>query len=148
MHHTFLKYAPVQSEPLRRQQGVMIATESGAVTSYAVENVHDRGVLFVIPGDKIYSGQIVGEHNRDNDLPINIVRLKHLSNVRNPNKEATVTLKAPRRMSLEECIEYVEDDELIEVTPVPIRLRKKILDESQRKKAERQQRDREEAGKA
>src|SRR5262249_40655834 len=111
-------------------------------------NVHDRGVLFVIPGDKIYSGQIVGEHNRDNDLPINIVRLKHLSNVRNPNKEATVTLKAPRRMSLEECIEYVEDDELIEVTPGPIRLRKKILDESLRKKAERQQRDREEAGKA
>jgi GTP-binding protein len=148
MHHTFLKYAPIQSEPLRRQQGVMIATESGAVTGYAVENVHDRGILFVVPGDKIYAGQVIGEHNRDNDLPINIVRLKHLSNVRNPNKEATVTLKAPRRMSLEECIEYVEDDELIEVTPGPIRLRKKILDESMRKKAERQQRDREEAGKA
>ncbi|MBX3377025.1 MAG: translational GTPase TypA [Phycisphaeraceae bacterium] len=148
MHHTFLKYAPVQSDPLRRQQGVMIATESGPVTTYAVEGVHDRGVLFVVPGDKVYAGQVVGEHNRDNDLPVNITRLKHLTNIRSANKEATVTLKAPRKMSLEECIEYVEDDELIEVTPGPIRLRKKILDESMRKRAERQQRDREEAGKA
>ncbi len=148
MHHTFLKYAPIESEPLRRQQGVLVATEAGAVTAYAVVLVHDRGVLFVVPGDKIYAGQIIGEHNRDNDLPLNICRVKHLSNVRNPNKEATVTLKTARQMSLEECIEYIEDDELIELTPGPIRMRKKILDESMRKRSDRQQRDREEAGTA
>ena len=108
MHHTFLRYAPVASEPLRRSNGVMIATDTGPVTAYAVENVHDRGVLFVVPGDKVYAGQVVGEHNRDNDLPVNISRLKHLSNVRNANKEQTVTLKAPRTMSLEEAIEYIE----------------------------------------
>jgi GTP-binding protein len=146
MHHTFLKYAPVISEPLRRINGVMIATESGPVTAYAVEGVHDRGVLFVVPGDKVYAGQVVGEHNRDNDLPVNITRLKHLTNIRSANKEQTVTLKAPRRMSLEECIEYVEDDKLVEVTPGPIRLRKKLLDEAMRRKAERSAKDRERAG--
>ena len=145
MHHTFLRYAPVVSEPLRRPVGVLISTETGAVTSYAVEGLHDRGVLFVVPGDQVYSGQVIGEHNRDNDLTVNITRLKHLTNIRSANKEATVTLKAPRRMSLEECIEYVEDDELIEVTPGPIRMRKKLLDESMRKKADRSQKDRERA---
>lgn len=145
MHHTFLRYAPMVSEPLRRQNGVMVATETGQVTAYAVEGLHDRGVLFVVPGDKVYAGQVVGEHNRDNDLPVNITRLKHLTNIRSSTKEATVTLKAPRRMSLEECIEYVEEDELVEVTPGPIRLRKRILDESMRKKAERAAKDRERA---
>lgn len=145
MHHTFLRYAPMVSEPLRRQNGVMVATETGQVTAYAVEGLHDRGVLFVVPGDKVYAGQVVGEHNRDNDLPVNITRLKHLTNIRSSTKEATVTLKAPRRMSLEECIEYVEEDELVEVTPGPIRLRKRILDESMRKKTERAAKDRERA---
>ena len=148
MHHTFLRYAPVQSEPLRRSNGVMIATESGQVTAFAVEGLHDRGVLFVVPGDKVYAGQIVGEHNRDNDLPVNIVRLKHLTNIRSSTKEATVTLKAPRKMSLEEAIEYVEDDELVEITPTSVRLRKKILDEGMRKRADRAQKDRERAGAA
>jgi GTP-binding protein len=148
MHHTFVKYAPISSDPLRRSNGVMIATESGAVTAYAVEGVHDRGVLFVVPGDKVYAGQVIGEHNRDSDLPINIVRLKHLTNIRSSTKEATVTLKAPRKMSLEEAIEYIEDDELVEITPTSVRLRKKILDEGQRKRSERAQKDREKAGAA
>jgi GTP-binding protein len=146
MHHTFLRYAPVSSEPLRRSNGVMIATESGQVTAFAVEGLHDRGVLFVVPGDRVYAGQVVGEHNRDNDLPVNITRLKHLTNIRSSTKEATVTLKAPRKMSLEEAIEYVEDDELVEIAPASIRLRKKILDEGMRKRAERAQKDRERAG--
>ncbi len=141
MHHTFLRYSPVISEPLRRINGVLIALESGPVTAYAVEGLHDRGFLFVEPGDEVYAGQVVGEHNRDNDLVVNITRLKHLTNIRSANKEATVTLKAARKMSMEECIEYIEDDELVEITPVPIRLRKKILDESQRRKSERQERD-------
>ena len=140
--------SPCLSEPLRRSNGVMIATDTGPVTAYAVENVHDRGVLFVVPGDKVYAGQVVGEHNRDNDLPVNISRLKHLSNVRNANKEQTVTLKAPRTMSLEEAIEYIEDDEYAEITPTTVRLRKRILDEGMRKRAERAQKDREKAGAA
>ncbi|QYU66892.1 translational GTPase TypA [Leptolyngbya sp. 15MV] len=142
MHHTFLRYAPVISEPIRRPNGVLIASESGQVTAYAVEGLHDRGVLFVEPGDNVYAGQVVGEHNRDNDLVVNITRLKHLTNIRSSNKEQTVTLKAPRKMSMEECIEYIEDDELVEITPGPIRLRKKILSESERRKVERQERDR------
>jgi GTP-binding protein len=145
MHHRFLRYEPTITQPLRRQQGVMIATDSGPVTAYAVEAVHDRGVLFVVPQEKVYAGQIVGEHNRDSDLPINITRLKHLTNIRSSTKEATVTLKAPRRMSLEEAIEYVEDDELVEITPISVRLRKKILDEGMRKRAERATKDRERA---
>jgi GTP-binding protein len=145
MHHTFLKYAPVSGANEHRSQGVLIATESGAVTGHAAELVSDRGVLFVSPGDRVYAGQIVGEHNRDNDLIINITRMKHLTNMRVSNKEQTVVLKAPRKMSLEEAIEYVEDDELVEITPGSVRLRKKILDESMRKKAERSQRDKDKA---
>jgi GTP-binding protein len=145
MHHTFLEYRPLASEPLRRQQGVLIATESGAVTGFAVEGLADRGILFVVPTEKVYAGQVVGEHNRDNDLTVNITRLKHLTNIRSSTKEATVTLKAPRRISLEEALEYVEDDELVELTPKSIRIRKKLLDESQRKKSDRQQKDREKA---
>jgi GTP-binding protein len=121
----------------------MVATEPGPVTAHAVELLHERGVLFVVPGEPVYAGQVVGEHNRDNDLPVNITRLKHLTNIRASTKEATVTLKAPRRMSLEECIEYIEDDEFVEITPRSVRMRKKILDESMRRKAERQARDRE-----
>ncbi len=145
LHHTFLEYRPLTSQPIERTQGVMVATEPGRVTGFAVEGLHDRGVLFVVPGDEVYAGQVVGEHNRDNDLPVNITRMKHLTNIRSSTKEATVTLKAPRRVSLEEAIEYIEDDELVEIAPKSIRLRKKILDESQRKKADRAAKDRERA---
>jgi GTP-binding protein len=141
MHHSFLKYAPLQGETPHRINGVMIATEGGDVTGYACEQTAERGVLFVVPGDKVYSGQIVGEHNRDNDLPIHITRAKQLTNFRVASKEATVVLKAARRMSLEVALEYIEDDELVEITPKNIRLRKRILDEGARKRAERQARD-------
>ena len=120
----------------------MVATESGQVTAYAVENLHDRGVLFVKPGDKVYAGQIVGEHNKPTDIPVNIVRVKKLDNMRSANKEATVTLKAPRAVSLEQALEYIEDDELVELTPDSIRLRKILLDEGARRRADRQARDR------
>src|SRR5690606_41812427 len=99
------------------------------VTGYAVEQTHDRGVLFVQLGENVYSGQIVGEHNRENDLPVNIARTKALTNIRQANKEATVTLKAPRRMGLEDALEYIEDDELLELTPKSIRMRKRLLEE-------------------
>ncbi|MEO1511278.1 MAG: hypothetical protein AAFU70_04320, partial [Planctomycetota bacterium] len=141
MHHTFERFVPKQGELASRPQGVLIATESGQVTPYAVENLHDRGVLFVKPGDKVYAGQVVGEHNRGNDLTVNIVRVKKLDNMRSANKEATVTLKAPRQMSLEQCIEYVDDDELVEITPTTVRMRKRVLDEGQRRRLDRQAKD-------
>ncbi len=146
MHHTFERYTPMSGGTLRRAQGVMIATESGQVTSHAVEQLADRGVLFVEPGDKVYAGQVVGEHNRDNDIPVNICRQKQLTNIRQANKEATVTLKAPRKMSLEAALEYIEEDELVEITPGSIRLRKKILDEGGRRRAERVAKDVAKAG--
>ncbi|MBX3363546.1 MAG: translational GTPase TypA [Phycisphaeraceae bacterium] len=140
VHHRFDRFVPVGGERPERQNGVLIALESGPVTAYAVEQLADRGVMFVIPGDKVYSGQIVGEHNRDNDLTVNITRLKHLTNIRAASKEATVTLKAPRRLGLEAALEYIEDDELVELTPTSVRLRKRLLDESARRKADRQAR--------
>lgn len=148
MHHRFDRYVPDSGDRLGRTNGVMIATETAQVTAHAVENLHDRGVLFVAPGDKVYSGQIVGEHNRDNDINVNITREKQLSNVRNANKEATVTLKAPRKITLESALEYSEDDELVEITPGAVRIRKRILTEGERKRAERQAKDREKAGTA
>ncbi len=126
-------------------QGVLISLETASVTTFALENLADRGVMFVVPSDKVYAGQVVGEHNRDNDLTINITRLKHLTNFRAASKDATVVLKAPRKMSLEYALEYIEDDELVEVTPTSIRLRKKMLDEASRRKSERSSRDKDAA---
>ncbi|MCC6426682.1 MAG: translational GTPase TypA [Phycisphaerales bacterium] len=145
MHHSFLRFAPVSGAIPHRLQGVLISLETATVTTYALEQLSDRGVMFVSPQDPVYMGQCVGEHNRDNDLTINITRLKHLTNMRAAGKDATVVLKAPRKITLEYALEYIEDDELVEVTPKSIRLRKKILDESMRKRAERQLRDKEEA---
>jgi GTP-binding protein len=141
MSHSFLKYAPATGETPHRINGVLIATEGGDVTGYACEQAADRGILFVEPGDKVYSGQIIGEHNRDNDLPFHITRTKQLTNFRVASKEATVVLKGSRKMSLEVALEYIEDDELVEITPKNVRLRKRILDEGMRKRAERQAKD-------
>ncbi len=141
IHHTFTSYEPVTPERFERQAGVIIATDGGPVTPYAVSLAHDRGFLFVKPGDPVYAGQIVGEHNRNNDIPLNITRPKKLDNMRVANKEAFVTLKAPRTKSLEEALEYIEDDELVELTPTSIRMRKILLDEGARRKAERQSKD-------
>jgi len=145
MHHSFMKFAPKSGEIPSRLQGVLISLETNPVTHYACEGMSDRGSLFVEPGEKVYEGQIVGEHNRDNDLVVNITRLKHLTNIRNANKEATVVLKAARKMSLELCMEYIEDDELLEITPKTWRMRKKILSESMRKRTERQKEDKDKA---
>ena len=135
--HRFDRFEPVSGERPHRQNGVLIALETGQVTAYAVEGLHDRGFLFVAPGDKVYSGQVVGEHNRDNDLTVNITRPKPLTNIRAASKDATVSLKTARRMGLEESMEYIENDELVELTPGSIRLRKKMLDENARKRAMR-----------
>jgi GTP-binding protein len=138
MHHSFIRFEPVGGDIPRRKAGVLISLETGAVTTYALKELAERGVMFVEPGDKVYSGLIAGEHNRDNDLTINVTRLKHLDNMRAASKEATVVLKAPRKLSLENALEYIEDDEYVEVTPKSIRLRKKLLNENDRKRAARE----------
>jgi len=142
MHHTFLRFVPATGERAGRHSGVMVATEAGPVTGYAVENLHDRGVLFVRPGDQVYAGQVVGEHNKPGDITVNIVREKKLDNMRSANKDATVTLKAPRSLSLEQSLEYIQDGELVELTPRHVRLRKTVLSESERKRLSRREKDR------
>ena len=137
MHHRFESYGRCRGETARRANGVMVATEGGPVTAYALEQLADRGVMFVEPGEKVYEGQIVGEHCRDNDITVNVVRRKNLTNVRSSTKEMTVTLKAPRRVSLEGALEYIELDERVEVTPARIRLRKVHLKDNDRKRAAR-----------
>jgi len=137
MYHTFQKYAPIRTTSYRRSNGVLVATAPGQATTYSMLNLSQRGVLFVEPGDVIYGGQIVGENARDNDLDVNIVKGKAFSNVRESNKEATVVLKASRVLTLETALEYIQDDELVEITPDAIRLRKKVLGETQRKQLAR-----------
>ena len=137
MHHRFERYGPWCGEMGGRVNGVMIATEGGAVTAYALDQLGDRGAMFVVPGEQVYAGQIVGEHCRDDDIAVNVVRRKNLTNVRSSTKDATVTLKAPRRMSLENALEYIETDELVEVTPASVRLRKTHLSDNDRKRAAR-----------
>ena len=137
MHHRFDSYGPYRGEIGGRANGVMIATQSGRVTTYALRQLTDRGVMFVEPDDNVYEGQIVGEHCKDNDISVNVVRRKGLTNVRSSTKEATVMLKAPRRITLEGALEYIELDEMIEVTPEHIRLRKVHLKENDRSRAAR-----------
>ncbi len=142
LSHVLDGYEPFDGQEMGRGQGALIASEGGQVTGHAVETLADRGMLFVRPGDKVYGGQIIGEHNRENDLTVNIVREKKLNNIRSSTKEATVTLKASRTLSLEDALEYVEADEVVEITPGSVRIRKRQLTESLRKKADREARSR------
>jgi len=145
MYHSFSHYAPVRSDDSKRINGVMISTETGPATHYSLLNMADRGVMFVEPGELVYTGMIVGEHNRDNDLNVNIVRAKQMTNIRAASKEATVVLKAARLFTLESALEYIESDELVELTPKSVRIRKRLLNENERKRADRSARDRSEA---
>ncbi len=137
VHHRFERYGALGGELPRRQTGVLIATERGTVTLHALDSLADRGVMFVEPGEEVYGGQIVGEHCRANDLPANVAKKKALTNVRSSTKEATVTLKAPRKLTLEAALEYIEEDELVEITPAAIRLRKTLLKEGERRRSAR-----------
>jgi GTP-binding protein len=138
MHHNFFDYQPVRGSIPGRVNGVMISTETGRSTAYALENLQERGTLFVGPGESVYEGQVVGEHCRDNDLPVNVCREKKLTNVRASTAEKTIILKAPRQLTLELALEYIEEDELVEVTPAAIRLRKMFLKEQDRRRLARQ----------
>jgi GTP-binding protein len=135
MNHTFDSYQPMQAGQVGgRRQGVLVSMETGKTTQYGTMQVEDRGVIFIEPGTDIYEGMIVGEHNRESDLTVNIVKAKQMTNMRSANKDQTTSMKKPKIMSLEESLEYLNDDEYCEVTPESIRLRKKILDKNEREK--------------
>ena len=135
--HTFKEYRPVaQGKIGERAVGVLVATEGGQATPYAIQHVEERGTMFIYPGVQIYEGMIVGENKYDMDLSVNVCQTKNLTNQRSANKDQTVVLKSPRKMTLEACLDYINSDELVEVTPNAFRMRKKILNNAERKKYE------------
>ncbi len=135
MSHTFKEYMPYENvEVGERKLGVLVSMENGASTAYSIGNLEDRGIMFIEPGTEVYEGMIVGECNRDNDLAVNVVKGKQLTNTRASGSDHTVVLKRPRPISLEYALDYINSDELVEVTPNYIRLRKKILNTEERKK--------------
>jgi GTP-binding protein len=135
MHHLFSHYGPWKGEMTGRRRGVLVAFESGEATPYGIHNLEDRGMFFINPNEHVYGGMVVGEHTRENDLDVNVCKKKHLTNVRASASDEAIRLAPPIRFTLERAMEYIEDDELIEVTPVAIRMRKKILDRSRRERA-------------
>ncbi len=135
MHHMFEEYGPYKGEINQRTSGALIAFETGEATGYALDAIQDRGELFVEPGTKVYAGMIVGEHNKDSDIDINVCKKKHLTNMRAAGSDDAIKLSPPRLFSLEQAMEYIEDDELVEVTPQSLRMRKKLLDRQQRAKS-------------
>jgi len=137
VHHSFHGYRPLGGDIPGRAAGVMMATEGGRATPYALDMLDDRGFFFVQPGDQVYEGQVVGEHCRDNDIVVNVVRAKKLTNYRAVGKDDAAKVRPFRQMSLEDCLEYIETDELVEVTPGAIRMRKRILSASARKRQSR-----------
>ncbi|GAM14615.1 translational GTPase TypA [Mesobacillus selenatarsenatis] len=135
INHTFDSYQPMlQGQVGGRRQGVLVSMESGKASTYGIMQVEDRGTIFVEPGTEIYEGMIVGEHTRENDITVNITKVKAATNIRSANKDQTSVIKKPRIMTLEESLEYLNDDEYCEVTPESIRLRKKILDKNERER--------------
>lgn len=137
MNRLFHGYAPHKGEVQGRRNGVLISTDAGEAVAYALWNLEDRGPMMIEPGWKVYRGMIVGEHTRDNDLEVNVLKGKKLTNIRTTSKDEAVRLTPPIRMTLEKALAYIQDDELVEVTPKSIRLRKMMLDPNDRKREER-----------
>jgi GTP-binding protein len=138
INRLFHAYEPYKGEIAGRRNGVLISNDAGEAVAYALWNLEDRGPMMIEPGWKVYQGMIVGEHNRDNDLEVNVLKGKKLTNIRTTSKDEAVRLTPPIRMTLEKALAWVQDDELVEVTPKSIRLRKAVLDPNDRKRAERQ----------
>jgi GTP-binding protein len=137
MSHVFDDYGPLKGEIPGRRNGVLVSQEDGVVVAYALFNLQERGRLFVSPGDRVYEGMVVGIHSRDNDLVVNPIREKKLTNIRAAGKDENVLLTPPIRLTLEFAVEFIDDDELVEVTPRSIRIRKRFLKEHERKRAAR-----------
>ena len=139
LNHSFHDYVPYCGELARRNNGVLISLENGSTTTHSLFNLQDRGVMFLGPTEEVYTGMIIGENNKDNDLVVNICKGKKLTNVRASGSDDTVSIAPPRIMSLEQVLGYLNDDELAEITPTSIRLRKRHLDENERKRAAKTQ---------
>jgi len=138
LNRVFHEWAPWKGPIPGRRAGVLISMEGGDSVAYALWNLEERGRLFIGPGEKVYEGMIIGEHSRDNDLEVNPLKGKQLTNIRAAGKDEAVQLTPPVRLTLEQAIAYIDDDELVEVTPGSIRLRKRLLDPHERKRAARQ----------
>ncbi|MGI9025854.1 MAG: translational GTPase TypA, partial [Burkholderiaceae bacterium] len=139
MSHIFDDYAPIKGgEMAERRNGVLISQDDGEAVAYALWKLQDRGRMFTVPGDPVYEGMIIGIHSRDNDLVVNPIKGKQLTNVRSSGTDEAVRLIPPVQMTLEYAVEFIADDELVEITPQSIRLRKRYLKEHERKKAMRE----------
>ncbi len=134
LNSSFLEFRPATTKPYTRMNGALISMENGVATGYAIFNLQDRGRMFIKPTDKVYSGMIIGEHSRSNDLEVNPIRGKNLTNVRSSGSDEAIKLVPPVELTLEKALEWIEDDELMEVTPKTIRVRKKYLDPNERKR--------------
>lgn len=135
INHTFKEYMPVADAVVgERKLGVLVSMENGKASAYGLGQLEDRGIMFIEPGCEVYEGMIVGENNRENDLAVNVVKQKQQTNTRSAGKDHTVVLKRPRKLSLEVCLDYINSDELVEVTPLNFRMRKKILNTEERKR--------------
>ena len=137
MSHVFDDYAPAKGEVAERRNGVLVSQDDGAAVAYALWKLQERGRMFVSPGDPVYEGMIIGIHSRDNDLVVNPIRTKQLTNIRASGKDEAIDLTPPIGVTLEYAVEFIGDDELVEITPRSIRLRKRHLKEHERKRAER-----------
>jgi GTP-binding protein len=137
LNRLYHSHAPYKGDITHRRNGALISTDQGEAVAYAIFNLQDRGIMFIKPQDKVYAGMIVGEHSRDNDLEVNVLKGKQLTNVRASGSDEAVRLTPPKELSLEEMISYIEEDELLEVTPNTLRLRKTMLDSNDRKRASR-----------
>jgi GTP-binding protein len=137
MHHTFERYEPMRGAIPQRKAGVMIATTTGQVTAYALDALYDRGIFFVETGEQVYEGQVVGEHCKEKDIPVNVVKSKQLTNIRAAGKDEAARVRPARKMSLEAAMEYLQEDELVEICPNSIRIRKRLLKEADRRRHSR-----------
>jgi GTP-binding protein len=137
MNRLFHAYLPYKGDIAGRSNGVLISTDAGEAVAFAMWNLEDRGPMIIEPGEKVYQGMIIGIHTRDNDLEVNVLKGKKLTNIRSVNKDEQVKLTPPIKMTLERALAWIQDDELMEVTPKSIRLRKTHLDPNERKRAEK-----------
>jgi GTP-binding protein len=137
MSHVFDEYAPVKGEIEERRNGVLVSQDDGAAVAYALWKLQERGRMFVSPGDPVYEGMIIGIHSRDNDLVVNPIKTKQLTNIRASGKDEAILLTPPIGLTLEYAVEFIGDDELVEITPKSIRLRKRFLKEHERKRESR-----------
>jgi GTP-binding protein len=136
MSHLFKEYGPKRGEIVTRQNGVLVSMETGDATGFAINNIQERGRLFISPGDAIYAGMVVGENSRPDDMAVNPCKAKALTNMRSQGDGKGIQLDTPITMSLERALEYIGPDEFVEATPTSLRMRKKILDENKRRRAE------------